>query len=103
MPASTGAQSRGPSPNRGGAVKDTRAAPNPKNADEWRKENGIDVSKQIRLVKLSHMRYQHKDFAKIQIFMKGTAYAKDPFHPLLFFSPPPLHFPCPSHRPISVS
>jgi hypothetical protein len=31
----------------------------------------IDVSKQVRLVKLSHMRYQHRDMEKISVFMQG--------------------------------
>ena len=38
---------------------------------EWQKKRGIDTSKQVRLVKLSHMRYQHPDLNKATTFLRG--------------------------------
>jgi hypothetical protein len=37
----------------------------------WRKANGVEASKQIRLVKLAHMRYQHPDLQQITNFLRG--------------------------------
>ena len=37
---------------------------------EWQKKNGIDRSKQIKIVKISHMRYQHPELSKITKFLK---------------------------------
>lgn len=36
----------------------------------WRSKNNIDQNEQIRLVKISHMRYQHPDLAQITTFMR---------------------------------
>jgi hypothetical protein len=66
-------RSRGPSPNRGHAVAAAEAIPNQQSVEEWREEAKIDSSKQIKLVKLTHMRYRHKDLNKIEIFMKGLS------------------------------
>ena len=41
---------------------------------EWQKKRGIDTSKQVRIVKLNHMRYQHPDLNKATTFLRG----KDP-------------------------
>jgi hypothetical protein len=65
--------SRETSPNRGSTIDAERAIPNQQSPEEWRKEYQIDTSKHVRLVKLSHMRYQHKDFDKMQQFMKGMS------------------------------
>ncbi|PQE12303.1 trihydroxytoluene oxygenase protein [Rutstroemia sp. NJR-2017a BVV2] len=67
MPSSI--PSRPPSPNRGSGIAADLAVENQETLEQWRKEMGIDVSKQVRLVKLSHMRYQHKDMEKIAVFM----------------------------------
>lgn len=37
---------------------------------EWQKRNNIDPSKQVKLVKLAHMRYQHPDISTITKFLK---------------------------------
>lgn len=64
--------SRDTSPNRGASKLDLKAVSSDRlSIDEWRKQAGIDTSKQIRLVKLSHMRYQHPDLSKINTFLKG--------------------------------
>jgi hypothetical protein len=36
---------------------------------DWKTRENIDESVQIRLVRLSHMRYQHPDFAAISEFL----------------------------------
>lgn len=36
----------------------------------WQKRNNIDTSRQVRLVKLAHMRYQHPDLETITKFLK---------------------------------
>jgi len=38
--------------------------------DEWKKREGIDASSQIKLVRLSHMRYQHADIPAITEFLQ---------------------------------
>ena len=60
-----------PSPNRGQSVNADEVVPNQQSLQEWRKDAGIDVTKHVRLVKLSHMRYQHKDLETITAFLKG--------------------------------
>jgi hypothetical protein len=42
----------------------------PRSIDDWKTAKGIDESSQIRLVRLSHMRYQHPDFASISVFLQ---------------------------------
>lgn len=64
--------SRDVSPNRGAGVEASKASPEIESVAIWQKNNGVDVSKQVKLVRLSHMRYQHKDMATITTFMKGT-------------------------------
>lgn len=70
---SNGVISRGPSPNRGASVPDTntKAIPDQASKREWQKKRGIDPSKHVRIVKLSHMRYQHPDLNKITTFLRG--------------------------------
>ncbi|KIW11425.1 hypothetical protein PV08_10725 [Exophiala spinifera] len=68
---STAVISRGPSPNRGQSLRDVDAVgPDRDNKREWQKKRGIDRSKQVRLVKLSHMRYQHPDLNAITTFLR---------------------------------
>lgn len=65
--------SREPSPNRGSTIDAERTIPNQQSQEEWRKEYGIDTSKHVRLVKVSHMRYQYKDLDKNTVFLKGPS------------------------------
>lgn len=68
------ARSREPSPNRGASVPDVTAiGEEQESLQSWRQRVGIDPSKQIRLVKVSHMRYQHPDLAEITKFLRGTS------------------------------
>lgn len=63
--------SREPSPNRGASVPDTQAVPGEhESLAAWREKNKIDPAKQIRLVKIAHMRYQHPDLSEITTFMR---------------------------------
>ena len=58
-------------PNAGVSVQDEEdIAGRSQSILEWQKKSGIDASKQIKLVKLAHMRYQHPDFVKITKFLK---------------------------------
>ena len=60
------------SPNRGVSAPDTVASGNEhESLKAWREKNAIDRSKQVRLVKLAHMRYQHPDLAEITTFLRG--------------------------------
>jgi hypothetical protein len=64
--------SRETSPNRGQSKPDVEAISDVRmTIDEWRNKVGIDPSQQIRLVKMSHMRYQHPDLAILAKFLKG--------------------------------
>jgi len=38
--------------------------------EQWKEREGIDESKQIKLVRLSHMRYMHTDFEEITQFLE---------------------------------
>lgn len=65
-------QNQGPSPNRGTSLPDFKAV----GADQmtkaqWQQSRGIDRSAQVKITKLSHMRYQHPNLAEITIFLKG--------------------------------
>ncbi|KAF2808805.1 trihydroxytoluene oxygenase [Mytilinidion resinicola] len=63
--------SRDPSPNRGASMPDHIAVgPESCSKASWRKANGVEASKQIRLVKLAHMRYQHPDLQQITNFLR---------------------------------
>lgn len=56
---------------KGASVPDTDAlGKDSESIQDWQKKNGIDTSKQIKLVKLAHMRYQHPDLDQITVFMK---------------------------------
>lgn len=61
-----------PQRTRGSAVPDVDAVgPEQQSQSDWRSQNNIDVSKQIKLVKVSHMRYQHPDLDEITTFLQG--------------------------------
>lgn len=61
-----------PSPNCGVTVADiTAIGPEQESIALWRERCGIDKSKQIRLLKLSHMRYRHPDLAQRTRFLRG--------------------------------
>ena len=58
-------------PNAGGTVPDIQAiGDESESLSSWQKRTGIDVNKQIKLVKLAHMRYQHPDLDRITTFLK---------------------------------
>lgn len=38
---------------------------------DWRERHEIDTKNQVRLVRLSHMRYQFPDFKDITTFLRG--------------------------------
>ncbi|KAF3391180.1 Metapyrocatechase 2, partial [Talaromyces pinophilus] len=57
-------------PNHGASVPDSIAVGDGKEVlAEWQKRCGIKKEDQIRLVKLSHMRYQHPDLEQITTFL----------------------------------
>ncbi|KAK5136531.1 hypothetical protein LTR08_002875 [Meristemomyces frigidus] len=58
-------------PNVGASITDIDAiGPNSEPLPSWQKRNNIDPARQVRLVKLAHMRYQHPDLPKITTFLK---------------------------------
>lgn len=60
-----------PTPNHGSAVPDSEAmAHDCEPVELWRARSGIDPSKQIKIVKLAHMRYQHPDLHQITTFLR---------------------------------
>ncbi|KAF2398961.1 trihydroxytoluene oxygenase [Trichodelitschia bisporula] len=64
-------QTTRPPPNRGASIPDTEAAgPDSITIAEWRRTNAIDPAAQIRLVKLSHMCYQHPNLPDIITFLQ---------------------------------
>ncbi|KAI9711543.1 MAG: hypothetical protein M1820_002107 [Bogoriella megaspora] len=67
----TGNVSREQSPNRGTSAPDVVAIGDEQESiAAWREKERIDVSKQIRLVSLTHMRYQHPDLDQITVFLR---------------------------------
>ena len=57
--------------NAGHSIDDRDArGENSESIAEWQKRNGIDTSKQIKIVKVSHMRYQHPDLNVITKFLR---------------------------------
>jgi hypothetical protein len=73
--------------NKAVAVTDVEAAKNlGQTQDQFRKEYGINVADQIRLVKLAHMRYQHPDLDQIATFLKdfGMVVAKQTLEEVWF-------------------
>lgn len=58
--------------NHGASVPDIVAiGPERENITEWQQRCSISKNKQIRLVKLAHMRYQHPDLEQITTFLHG--------------------------------
>lgn len=59
-------------PNAGSSIPDSdrKADEKTEALAEWRKRNGIDASKHVKLVKVAHMRYQHPDIPTITKFLK---------------------------------
>jgi len=57
------------SPNRGTSIDANAAVPEQESLETWRKKAGINVDEQVKLVKASHMRYQHADMETITTFM----------------------------------
>ncbi|OAQ99504.1 hypothetical protein LLEC1_01700 [Akanthomyces lecanii] len=56
--------------NTGASVRDTDViGPEGVSITTWRHSRGIDTAKQIKLVKLTHMRYQHPDLDTITAFL----------------------------------
>lgn len=59
-------------PNHGATVPDVVAVGDEQESQSsWLKKNNIKPEDRIRLVKLSHMRYQHPDLDEIHRFMTG--------------------------------
>lgn len=82
--------SREPSPNRDSSEPDVKAVgENQLNIAEWRTRAGIDVSQQIHLVKLAHMRYQHPDLAEITVFLRGKCVPVSSLSSVLFVEDSP--------------
>ncbi|KAJ5771829.1 hypothetical protein N7520_002358 [Penicillium odoratum] len=64
--------------NHGDSVPDVRAMGDEQESQEvWRQRCGIKTDKQIRLVKLVHMRYQHPDLELITTFLHGLPSASE--------------------------
>lgn len=60
-------------PNAGVSLQDREAEGRGEKGElisEWQKRKGIDKSKQIKIIKVSHMRYQHPELEKITKFLK---------------------------------
>ncbi|KAI6835296.1 hypothetical protein KC340_g5537 [Hortaea werneckii] len=58
-------------PNLGRTINDVEAiGPESEPLASWQKRNNIDTSKQIKLVKLAHMRYQHPELETITTFLR---------------------------------
>ena len=58
-------------PNQGASIPDDVAKRDESESlASWQQRNNIDPTKQIKLVKLVHMRYQHPDLATITTFLK---------------------------------
>jgi hypothetical protein len=57
-------------PNSGGTIPDLKAVgAEAESLLRWRERSGIDPSKHVRIVKVSHMRYQHPDLGRIATFL----------------------------------
>lgn len=56
----------------GASIPDiTAIGPNQESIATWRKRCGIQPEKQIRLVRLVNMRYQHPNLEEITTFLQG--------------------------------
>jgi hypothetical protein len=64
--------SREVSPNRGAAILDiSEMGADGMTQSAWRSAYSIEPSKHVKLVKLSHMRYQHPNLQTISTFLRG--------------------------------
>ncbi|KAH8817441.1 trihydroxytoluene oxygenase [Xylogone sp. PMI_703] len=59
-----------PKPNRGATVAEHEAVKSDVKLRDWQKKVGIDRSKQVKIVRISHMRYQHPDLDIITTFLQ---------------------------------
>ena len=66
----TATRAPNPPPNQGMIVADVDAMSDSEAAEDWRQRCGIDPSKQVRIVKLAHMRYQHPELETITTFLR---------------------------------
>ncbi|KAK3722462.1 hypothetical protein LTR37_002454 [Vermiconidia calcicola] len=67
-------------PNTGASVLDKETmGDRQESPSQWQKKVGIDTSKQVKIVKVAHMRYQHPDLPTITKFLKdfGMHVAKE--------------------------
>ena len=56
--------------NKGASVPDAEAIKDGQSIIDWRRQQGIVTSEQIRTVRLVHMRYQHPDLVAICLFLQ---------------------------------
>ncbi|RFU34063.1 hypothetical protein B7463_g2297, partial [Scytalidium lignicola] len=59
-----------PKPNHGASVPECDALKSDVKLHNWQKKVGIDASKQVKIVKITHMRYQHPDLDVITTFLQ---------------------------------
>lgn len=64
-------------PNEGRSLEAAQTMRRSESQNDFRARLGIDTSAQIRLVKISHMVYQHSDIDSIVTFLHGES-AHDP-------------------------
>lgn len=65
------ARSRSPSPARGASIPQERAIPPIRlPLRQWQSSQNIDLAAQIKLTRISHMRYQHPDLTEITTFLR---------------------------------
>lgn len=58
-----------PKPNYGASLPEVEAIKSDVKLHEWQKKVGIDRSKQVKILKIAHMRYQHPDLDEITTFL----------------------------------
>ncbi|KAG4431207.1 hypothetical protein IFR05_013314 [Cadophora sp. M221] len=58
-------------PNRGVSLDLSKGPGTKQSQEDWRASLGIDTTKQIRVVELNHVRYQHSDIKNIVAFLEG--------------------------------
>lgn len=62
-----------PKPSDGYSLDAAQTMRRSESQDAFRKRLGIDTSTQIRLVRVSHMVYQHSDIQSIVVFLHGES------------------------------
>lgn len=60
-------------PTEGHSVDAAQTMRRSESQDSFRKRFGVDTSTQIRLVRVSHMVYQHSDINSIVVFLHGQS------------------------------